>query len=107
MPRPKQYGSDAEKQAAYRARREHATATVDKGALNRLHTRLDRLQAVLRRSALTGDSLARSCCAASTDTMLDKLIALFEERGDLPRKEPDTQAKTPIRKAQKETGRVR
>jgi len=44
MGRPRQYGSDAERQRAFRQRQEAQIARVDRGALDRLHARLDQLQ---------------------------------------------------------------
>jgi hypothetical protein len=55
MAPPKLYTPDAEKQAAYRARRER---TMVKAALDRLHARLGSLQAAVSRAADKGDTLA-------------------------------------------------
>jgi len=78
MARPQQYQSAAAKQAAYRLRRAATTVAVDRGALDRLHKRLDTLQTALAEAARHGDPLACRCRAASIDTMLDKLIAAFQ-----------------------------
>src|SRR5438876_4274889 len=74
MGRPRQYGSDAERQRAFRQRQEAQIARVDRGALDRLHARLDQLQAALWGAAAAGDETARSCRAAGIDTMLERLI---------------------------------
>src|SRR5207247_8765119 len=55
MGRPRQYGSDAERQRAFRQRQEQTIARVDRGALDRHHARLDQLQAALRAAAAAGD----------------------------------------------------
>ena len=104
MARPRQYGSDAEKQAAYRERRESATTTVDKEALGRLHARLATLQTVVSRAADKGDTLAVFCRAASTDTMLDKLIALFQERNEEPNQDRSGRSEAPTKTTRKQTG---
>jgi len=79
LARPKQYASAAQKQAAYRARLEASTVLVDRSALERLHERLNRLQAAIGSAAGAGDPFARRCHAASIETMLDKLAAAFQE----------------------------
>ncbi len=78
MGRPRQYGSDAERQRACRQRRETETVRVDRRALDGLHMRLERLQAALRRAAAAGDATAQACRAISVETMLEKLISHFE-----------------------------
>ena len=79
MARPKQYASAAEKQAAYRARVGATTAIVDRSALDRLHQRLDQLQAAIGSAARAGDPFARRCHAVSVETMLDKLVTAFQQ----------------------------
>ena len=79
MPRPKQYGSAADKQAAYRARLEASTVLVDRVALERLHQRLDQLQVAVGSAARAGDPFAQRCRANSVETMLEKLVAAFQE----------------------------
>lgn len=74
--RPRQHTTDAQKQAAYRARR----ATVDRAALEALGARLDRLQAAVATAARAGDEEAQQVAAASTDTMLDRLAEYFEQK---------------------------
>ncbi|HLB77538.1 MAG TPA: hypothetical protein VJO72_10930 [Candidatus Dormibacteraeota bacterium] len=80
MGRPRQYGSDAERQRAFRQRQEAQIARVDRGALDRLHARLDQLQAALRAAADAGDETARACQAAGIDTMLERLAHHFLRR---------------------------
>jgi len=80
MGRPRQYGSDAERQRAFRQRQEAQIARVDRGALDRLHARLDQLQAALRAAADAGDETARACQAAGIDTMLERLVRHFTGR---------------------------
>jgi len=81
MGRPRQYASDAERQRAFRERQELSLARVDRGALDRLHARLDQLQEVLRMAAAAGDETARACHAAGIDTMLERLTDHFRRRG--------------------------
>jgi len=81
MGRPRQYGSDAERQRACRQRRQAETVRVDRRALDGLHLRLERLQRLqqaLWRAADAGDATARACQAASVETVLEKLIRRFE-----------------------------
>ena len=81
MARPRQYASNAERQRAFRERQEQTIARVDRGALDRLHARLDQLQEVLRAAAAAGDETARACHAAGIDTMLERLTDHFRRRG--------------------------
>jgi len=80
MPRPRTHASPAAKQAAYRTRLRDTTARVDRAALDHLHARLETLHEVIHAAACQGDALAQRCRAGSTDTTLDKLIAMFQER---------------------------
>jgi hypothetical protein len=80
MGRPRQYDSDAERQRAFRERERATIARVDRRALDRLHGRLDELQAALWRAA-AGDETARACQAAGIETMLERLTAYFAQRG--------------------------
>ena len=77
MARPRQYASNAERQRAFRQRQETEIARVDRGALDRLHARLDQLQASLWAAADAGDETARACHAAGLDTMLERLTDHF------------------------------
>jgi hypothetical protein len=78
MGRPRQYGSDAERQRAHRQRVEATTARVDREALERLHQRLDRLHSAVVAAAKGGDPAARAGQAGSIETMLEKLTLHFE-----------------------------
>jgi hypothetical protein len=82
MGRRRQYESDAERQRACRLRLEASTVRVDRGALDRLHARLDRLQEAVYRAAKAGDETARACVAVSVETVVDKLIRHFEARAE-------------------------
>jgi hypothetical protein len=80
MGRPRQYASDAERQRAFRQRQVATIARVDRGALDRLHGRLDQLQAALWAAAAAGDEAARACQAAGIETMLERLTDHFARR---------------------------
>ncbi len=80
MARPRQYATDAAKQASYRRRLAATTVVVDRVALDRLHQQLETLQGVISEAARRGDPLARQCAAASVETMLDKLAVVFKSR---------------------------
>jgi hypothetical protein len=79
MARPRQYASNAERQRAFRERQEATIARVDRGALDRLHARLDQLQAALWAAARAGDATARGCQAAGIETMLERLTDHFSQ----------------------------
>ena len=78
MGRPRQYGSDAERQRAYRQRDAVTTARVDRVVLERQIARLDRLHAAVAAAAQAGDGVARACRAGSIETLLEKLTDYFE-----------------------------
>ena len=78
MARPRQYGSNAERQRAYRQRQETALARVDREALERLHERLDQLHAAVAAAAQCGDAVARACRAGSVETLLEQLTRYFQ-----------------------------
>ena len=80
MGRPRQYGSPAERQRAFRQRLEAEWPRVNGEALEHLHQRLDRLQAAVYAAAEVGDEVARGCCAASVDTVLEHVVRHFEAR---------------------------
>ncbi len=61
MGRPRQYGSGAERQRAFRARLEAEWPRVNGGALSRLHGQLNRLQEAVWSAAAAGDETARAC----------------------------------------------
>lgn len=79
MPRPQTYSSAADRQAAYRARQQSTTTRVNRNALDQLHLQLDALQNAVRHAAAHGHPLALACRAASTTSLLDKLIHQFEK----------------------------
>ncbi len=60
MGRPRQYDSGAQRQRAFRRRQEATTRRVDRGALDGLEGRLNRLQAAMWAAADAGDAGARS-----------------------------------------------
>lgn len=95
MGRPRQYASDAERQRAFRRRLEEEWVRVDRGALEQLHTRLDRLQEAIRAAAAAGDPTAQACGAASVDTLLERLIQHFTACADAPRAAAATRGSTP------------
>ena len=78
MGRPRQYGSDAERQRAYRQRDAGATARVNRAVLERQLARLDRLHAAVVAAAQAGDAVALACRAGSSETMVEKLTGYFE-----------------------------
>jgi hypothetical protein len=80
MGRPRQYHSGAERQQAFRRRQEATTRRVDRGALDGLEARLDRLQAAMWAAADAGDETARQCRAAGVETILEKLTRHFADR---------------------------
>jgi predicted nucleic acid-binding Zn-ribbon protein len=80
MPRPQVHANAAEKQRAYRQRLQEETVTVDRQALEALHSKLNRLQEAIADAAKSGDAQAEKCKAASVETMLEKLISDFEAR---------------------------
>ena len=80
MGRPRQYGSGAERQRAFRQRLEAAWPRVNGGALARLHQRLDELQRAVWAARDAGDESGRACSAASVETVLERVIEHFQER---------------------------
>lgn len=82
MGRKRQYATDAERQAAHRARVKVETVTVDRGAHDAHQARLERLQSAIDQAARRGDPVAKKCRAASVDTMLERLAGYFE--GEYP-----------------------
>jgi hypothetical protein len=82
MGRPRQYESDAERQAAHRARDKAQWVEVPRDAHKAHSDRLDALQQAIGEAAKQGDEMAKSCRAANVDTMLEKLAAWFESRAD-------------------------
>lgn len=88
MGRPRQYGSDAERQRAFRHRQAAVTVRVERRALDGLTARLEQLQEAMRGAAAAGDETARSCQAAHVETMLEKLIGYFRDRASDPDQAP-------------------
>ncbi len=80
MARPKQYETQAEKQAAYRERIQTNRLEVDRKAHERLIARLNALEQAVNDAATRGDAFAVEVRAASTDTLLDKLTNAFAKR---------------------------
>ena len=80
MGRPRQYGSGAERQRAFRQRLEAEWPRVNGAALERLHRRLDELQQAVWAARDAGDESARACSAASVETVLERVIRHFQER---------------------------
>lgn len=80
MGRPRQYGSGAERQRAFRQRLEAEWPRVHGASLERLNGQMDRLQAAVRAAADAGDEGARACCAGSVETVLIRVIEQFEAR---------------------------
>jgi hypothetical protein len=80
MAMPKQYESNAARQAAHRARSKTRWIEVDRAADERHHALLDALQLAIHEAAKRGDESAKSCNAASVETMLEKLTKYFEEQ---------------------------
>jgi hypothetical protein len=80
MGRPRQYGSDAERQRAFRQRLQTEWPRVNGAALERLHQRLDELQQAVWAAEDAGDESGRACSAASVETVLERVIQHFHER---------------------------
>ncbi len=80
MGRPRKYLSDAERQAAKRARDKAEWVEVPRVAHEAHSAQLDKLQRAISAAAKNGDPAAQACRAGSVDTMLDKLTAWFEAR---------------------------
>ncbi len=78
MGRPRKYSSDAERQAAKRARDKAEWVEVPRVAHEAHSARLEALQRAVSDAAKQGDVAAQAARAGSVDTMLDKLTAWFE-----------------------------
>lgn len=74
MPRQRQYGSDADRQAAHRARKQDGDM--------RLLWALYQLNTALWNAGDRGDALALTCRSTSTATMVQRLIQAFDARPD-------------------------
>ena len=80
MGRPRKYATDAERQAAHKARVKAEWVEVPRQAHEAHSARLDALQRAVSAAAKQGDPAAQACRAGSVDTMLDKLTLWFEAR---------------------------
>jgi len=96
MGRPRQYGSAAERQRAYRARLDEEMVRVNRWDLERLEARLDRLNQAVRAAGRAGDGVAQACSEVSIDGMLAKMTNYFEGRveGSEAKSNPETGRKT-------------
>jgi hypothetical protein len=81
MGRPRQYANAAERQRAYRQRLEEEMVRVNRRDLERLETRLDRLNHAVRNAARAGDPIAQLYSEPSIDGMLFKMTEYFEGKG--------------------------
>jgi hypothetical protein len=80
MGRPRKYGSDAERQRAWRRRLDEEMVRVNRAGLDRLEARLARLQQVVEGAAKAGDETAQGCRCEAVEGVLEKLIRHFEGR---------------------------
>ncbi len=83
MARPRKYSetapaTNAERQAAKRARDREQWIEVSRDAHTAHAARLDALQAAIHDAAARGDKTARACNSANIETMLENLAAHFE-----------------------------
>jgi hypothetical protein len=92
MGRPRKYATDAERQAAYRARlpKDRTWTTADRHYVALLEARLDRMHHAIRCAADHGDVLAGSLRAGSTDTCIDKITSWFEGLANAPAQKKGT-----------------
>jgi hypothetical protein len=74
MPRQRKYGSDADRQAAHRARKQNGDA--------QLMFTLHQLDEALWNAGDRGDGLALACRSSSIAAMLQRLIRAFDARPD-------------------------
>ena len=74
MARPRKYSTDAERQAAFRARSE----IVDRAGLDELRTLLERFQTCARAAARAGDPVAVDVQGATAETTLRRLCERWE-----------------------------
>jgi hypothetical protein len=83
MARPRIYSdsapaTNAERQRAQRARDKARWVEVSRETHEAHTARLEALQTAIHEAARRGDTTAKSCNAASIETMLEKLAAHFE-----------------------------
>jgi phage-related minor tail protein len=82
MARPRTYeqsapATNAQRQAAKRARDKAQWVELPRDAHNAHAARLDALQAAITQAAKRGDTTAKACNAASIETLLENLTAHF------------------------------
>jgi hypothetical protein len=77
MARPRQYATDAERQAAFRQR----SLVVERAGLEELRTLWERVQVAARTAASRGDALARSVAGGTPETLLRRLCEHWEQVG--------------------------
>jgi hypothetical protein len=82
MARPRAYdqsapATNAERQAAKRARDREQWVEISREAHDAHNTRLEALQTAIHEAAQRGNTTAKACNAASIETMLEKLTAHF------------------------------
>jgi hypothetical protein len=80
MGRPRQYGSGAERQRAFRHRLETEWPRVNGAALERMNRRLDELQQAVWAARDAGDEIGQRCSSVSVETVLERVIRHFQER---------------------------
>ena len=80
MGRSKEYQSSAEKQAAYRARLAKDTVVIDRRVLDAFNRDLEELREAVYQAECRGDEFARRCRAKSVQSMIHKMIDMFNER---------------------------
>lgn len=91
MARPRKYdattpATNAERQAAKRARDKAQWVEVARDAHHAHAARLDALQTAIHNAAGRGDQTAIACNSANAETMLELLAAVFENAAQKPRR---------------------
>lgn len=84
MARPRQYATDAQRQAAFRQR----SLVVERAGLEELRALLERLQVAARSAAQGGDVLASSLCGGTPETLLRRLCEHWEQVGQVASDRP-------------------
>lgn len=85
MPRPREYASAADRQAAYRARvreRENDEARARYEAAQKIPAALDRLRGAIAEAALLHDADAKLLHGLETHEFLSVLARRFEDRAE-------------------------
>ncbi len=85
MARPRKYdatapATNAERQAAKRARDKAQWVELPRDGYEAHTARLDALQAAIHEAAARGDVTAKACSSANVETMLELLAAEFAKR---------------------------